>query len=202
MSLFNYSTGNPNNLIAGGGAAMSDIQGPFVDLRAFINGGNFDATNLANGAVTPPKISSWPKARAFHNANVNIPSASTTTVALNSESYDTDSMHDTITNNSRLTIKTAGKYMIGGTIEFAGGASGTYRKLFLVANSVNVLDADTKPPIGAQPVQLRVTTVADLAVNDIVELQVNQDTGSNLQLTGVSGATVYSPVFWAHWIGA
>lgn len=34
--------------MAGGGASMVDIQGPFTDLRTFVNGGNFDETNVPN----------------------------------------------------------------------------------------------------------------------------------------------------------
>src|SRR3954463_14198360 len=34
---FAYTSGNPDNLTAGGPARMQDIQGPFYDLRAYLN---------------------------------------------------------------------------------------------------------------------------------------------------------------------
>jgi hypothetical protein len=34
---FDYTTGNPNNLTGGLGANMLDIQGPFLDLKSFLN---------------------------------------------------------------------------------------------------------------------------------------------------------------------
>ena len=48
-------------------------------------------------------------AHAYHNAAQSINTASETTLALNSERWDTDSIHDTAVNNSRLTCVTPGK---------------------------------------------------------------------------------------------
>lgn len=48
MTAFNYSTGNPANLIAGGGASMTDIQGSLNDVRTFLNSGTIDETNVPN----------------------------------------------------------------------------------------------------------------------------------------------------------
>jgi hypothetical protein len=48
MTTFNFSTGNPANLVGGGGANMTDIGGSLTDLRSFINGGSMDETNVPN----------------------------------------------------------------------------------------------------------------------------------------------------------
>jgi hypothetical protein len=34
---FAYTTGNPDNLVGGTPAVMTDIQGPFYDVRAYLN---------------------------------------------------------------------------------------------------------------------------------------------------------------------
>lgn len=34
---FDYTSGNPNNLVGGASASMADIQGPFTDLKTFLN---------------------------------------------------------------------------------------------------------------------------------------------------------------------
>jgi hypothetical protein len=52
MTTFSYTTGNPSNLTAGTTASMNDIQGPFTDLRTFLNGANLDSTNIAVNGVT------------------------------------------------------------------------------------------------------------------------------------------------------
>ena len=51
-------------------------------------------------------------ARAHHSSNQSITNNTFTVLSLNSERWDTDSIHDNSTNNSRLTCNTAGKYII------------------------------------------------------------------------------------------
>ena len=63
-------------------------------------------------------------ARAYHNTTQSIPNATDTALAMNSEEYDTDTIHDTATNNSRLTFKTAGKYLVWAEIEWAANGTG------------------------------------------------------------------------------
>lgn len=49
MTTFGYSSGDPTNLVGGGPAALTDISGPFQDLKDFVNG-NIDTTNLSASA--------------------------------------------------------------------------------------------------------------------------------------------------------
>lgn len=46
MTVFNYTSGDPNNLTASSSASMADIQGPFVDLKTFLNGRTLNEDNL------------------------------------------------------------------------------------------------------------------------------------------------------------
>ena len=47
---FSYTTGNPDNLVGGNPAVMTDIQGPFYDLRAYLNAQIVTALN----GLSPP----------------------------------------------------------------------------------------------------------------------------------------------------
>jgi len=51
MTAFSFTSGNPADLTSGGDAEMVDIQGPFNDLRSFLNGGTMDETNVPNLAA-------------------------------------------------------------------------------------------------------------------------------------------------------
>lgn len=51
MTAFNFTTGNTDHLVGGGGASMGDIQGSFVDLKTFLNAGTIDETNVPNLAA-------------------------------------------------------------------------------------------------------------------------------------------------------
>jgi hypothetical protein len=51
---FDYTSGNPDNLTGGGPARMQDIQGPFYDLRAYLN------SAVGGGGSTVPVLSGVP----------------------------------------------------------------------------------------------------------------------------------------------
>lgn len=56
MTAFSFTTGNPNNLTAGANASMNDVQGPFMDLRTFLNGANLSDTNMQNAGTGLAKL--------------------------------------------------------------------------------------------------------------------------------------------------
>src|SRR5262245_1380457 len=63
------------------------------------------------------EISYAPAVHVTHNANQSINTATDTVLAFNTERFDqcantADTMHDTVTNNSRLTCRYAGVYQI------------------------------------------------------------------------------------------
>jgi Tfp pilus assembly protein FimT len=122
-----------------------------------------------------------PAARVFHNAAQSITSATTTAIAFNSERYDTDTIHDTVTNNSRLTCKTAGKYAITGQVEFASSATGN-RQLFLRLNGATTIAYKTQAAVNGLITNMDVSTQYDLAVNDYLEVLVWQDSGGSLNV--------------------
>lgn len=133
-----------------------------------------------------------PAARVFHNAAQSIATSTTTTLAFNSERFDTDTIHDTVTNNSRLTCKTAGKYLIGGNVEWSGG-TGANSQIQVFLNAATVIAYDVMAGGSAEHSRLAITTFYDLAVNDFVELRVFQASGGSININSTGN---YSPEFW------
>jgi hypothetical protein len=133
-----------------------------------------------------------PSARVYHNANQSISSVGVTALAFNSERFDNDTIHSTSTNNTRLTCKTAGKYLIGGSVEWASNATG-FRQLLIRVNGSFYVDVGTVNPISGDTTKQGVKTLYQLAVNDYVELLVFQTSGGSLNVNSVGA---YSPEFW------
>jgi hypothetical protein len=137
-------------------------------------------------------------ARVFHNAAQSIANNATAALAFNSERNDTDTIHDTVTNNSRLICKTAGIYQITGQATFAANATGI-REVGIRLNGSTFLADSNKNNVGASiDARLSVTTIYNLAVNDYVELIVFQNSGASLN---VLSAGNYSPEFMMIRIG-
>ena len=58
-------------------------------------------------------------------------------VAMATEEYDTDGIHDNVTNNSRLTCQTAGKYLVVAHCAYTADAVG-HRAILLLKNGTEV----------------------------------------------------------------
>ena len=136
-------------------------------------------------------------ARVYHNANQAIPNNTITPLAFNSERYDTDSIHDPAVNNSRLTCKTAGKYVISAHCYFAANAVGG-RRLQIYWNGTLYIFVTRRAPDDGNYGFLAATTMTHLSVNDFVEAAVLQDSGAPLN---VVSAISFSPEFMMQRIG-
>lgn len=133
-------------------------------------------------------------AKVYHNTSQAIPPNTLTAVQFNSEVYDTDDIHDTSTNNTRLTCKTAGKYIVTGSVQFQGSATAGRRTLRFLKNGTTNLSNSTDyagADAGYNP-NLCISTLVNLEVNDYIELVVYQTTGGNLNVEYYSEM---SPIF-------
>lgn len=139
---------------------------------------------------------SFSGAHVYHSTTQSIADITDTILAFDSERYDTDTYHDTVTNNSRLTAPTNGYYLIGGLIRLnAGSGTPSLRQVKLLKNGATIIwkstdEANSSDSGGAS---LPFATVVYLAATDYVEVQVYQDSGSSV--LAAAGAD-YWPSFY------
>lgn len=189
FTIFNNTTGAFTITIkttATGSTGISVPQG-FTQLL------EHDGTNVYPvAAVMGTSATFVPEARAFHNAAQSIPSGVATPLALNSETLDTNSIHDLVTNNSRLTCNTAGLYFIWGNFELAVSSGGLVRIISIRLNGTTFIDLfHIFSPNSTYAPTLSISTAYSLNVGDYVELCATQDTGGALNVNQTS----YSPIF-------
>jgi hypothetical protein len=132
-------------------------------------------------------------ARVYHNANQSILNVTPTTLAFNSERWDTDAYHDPVTDNSKLTIPAGqdGKYIISTTLGFAANSTGI-RDIQILVNGATIIDRLIINATAAGTIQLSVTTIANLVATDYVEVLVQHDGGVALNVESIAE---YSPEF-------
>ena len=129
-------------------------------------------------------------ARVFHTTSQSIPDATPTILAFNDEMYDSDAIHDKVVNNSRLTCKTAGEYVISATVAWEGNIAQKRRLSFKVNNSVYI--AFTIGHVDdAEVFYMTITTINALALNDYVELEVFQNSTVALNVLALAQYTPY-----------
>ena len=123
--------------------------------------------------------------RVTHSIAVSIPNATPTIVPFDTERWDTDGMHDNVTNNSRITCKTAGQYLILATISFEFNTAGNRYFNFLL-NGVDVIGGSVA---GVPTTGFWSDTgviLHKLKVDDYVEVRVYQSSGAPLNSRKVS----------------
>lgn len=126
--------------------------------------------------INPPACS------VYASSAQSVANATFVSLTANSEYFDNDSMHSTATNTSRITIQTAGRYLLSATIAYTAG-SGRRFSQFLV-NGTTAYDGDGRPAIGGgSDDKIVMTRTLVLAASDYVEVQANQNTGGNLNVT-------------------
>lgn len=143
-------------------------------------------------------LSSPPSCRVHNNAAQPIPNSALTILNFQSERFDLTGMHSTVTNVSRLTIATSGKYLIGGHAEFAHNPGGTKRTILVWRNgTTSVAEQSGTPANAVFGSRLGVVTLLNLIAGDFVELGAFQDSGGALDILDLDGV---SAEFWATWL--
>jgi hypothetical protein len=113
----------------------------------------------------------------------SVPNAAWTAMALTSELWDTDSMHDNITNNTRITAPNTGLYVAGYTHIMASGA-GTSRGVRLTMNGAgSIFGQSLIGNTSGIEMSLNVLALLQLTTGDYVEGYAYQNSGGALAST-------------------
>ena len=134
------------------------------------------------------------KSTAFsHNSTGN-----SLPITFDSERFDNATLHSTSSDTTRITIPVAGKYLIGGTVEFAVHATG-YRALGVRIDGATFIVAHNEITSSVTVnTQIAVSRFYALSVNAYAELLATQNSGGNLD---IGSTAAYTPEFWAIWLG-
>jgi hypothetical protein len=120
--------------------------------------------------------------KVYASAAQTLSNATETIMVFNSESFDTDGFHSTVTNTGRLTVPEgkAGKYLVYGQIAYNGNATGQRQTNFLKNGSGGNFKAIELNNGSSYLTNPSGSTVLDLAVGDYVEMAGYQDSSGNL----------------------
>lgn len=145
-----------------------------------------------------------PACRVYHSANQSVSSgAALAALAFDSERFDTDGMHDTATNNSRITIQTAGVYAVAVGISWSGTSSGPYVTTIRLNATTDIAYQYTvytsSPAPGAGLRYVLTAPPYKFAAADYVEVFVAQTTGGSLNVLATGN---YSAEFAAAWLSS
>jgi hypothetical protein len=145
-----------------------------------------------------------PMCRAYRSTTQSGVSSGTA-ITLDSERFDIGSMHDTVTNTSRLTVpaSSGGKYLVGASVRSSVTASAANAEAgvqLIVNGTTNIaLDLIVQEAVATRVWRLNFCTLYALAAADYVEAVVTFN--GNVSNFDAQASSNYSPEVWAVWIG-
>ena len=182
-----FSADVRNDTLSSGGLTAPDLRANSVG-----------SSEVANGSLGTGELShAIPAARVTRTSAQSIPDSLNTSLAFNQERYDTASIHDNATNNSRLTAPVTGIYAV--TAQFTwGGSAGAGSRFAGVMKNGSTLIARSQELAGDD--DENITTQVLLAAGDYVEVQVLQTSGGNLPVAANGLAQQITPEFSMTWL--
>jgi hypothetical protein len=129
-----------------------------------------------------------PRVYVTKSAVQTLTTSTPTALTFNQESFDTDTMHDTVTNNHLLTAKTAGVYLFVANIIWTSNSVGQRIAWFgYNGGASNIFETRVTPTAGNSTPHQQVVGAWPMAVNDTMQLVVFQDSGGNLDVNNIDG---------------
>lgn len=155
--------------------------------------------NPANDTWYPgPNV---PACRIHDNAVQSISHNVVTTIDFNSERFDTDSMHDNVTNNSRITINTAGLYVVTAVIALEANSDYTELVVILNVNGATQIAAQRAwPNTQSLNPHNTVSTIWLFSAGDYIETTIRQRNGA-AAARNTTVSVAQTPEFAATWLG-
>ena len=133
-------------------------------------------------------------ARVRSAIDQSVPANTNTPLSFELERWDSASLHDDVTQNSRLTAARAGLYALDGSVVWNVGSGARY--VFIMLNGISILAAQQSSG-AANAMHESVSTTYRLQAGDYVQLVVFSDTSGQQVLS----APNYSPEFSATRLG-
>ena len=138
----------------------------------------------SSGVVSMP---AQPFARVTLSTTQSIPDSTMAAVSFDTETRDVGSMHDNVTNPTRITIVSDGTYSISGSIRWPLNATG-YRYLQITKNGANVA-VDSRNAVSGNVTVQAISTTVYLVAGQYIEMSGYQTSGTSLAVVAGDGST-------------
>jgi len=127
-----------------------------------------------------------PTARVFRNGVQNLTSGVVLTLTPNEKLWDNNVFWDMINNQSRLTVRSSGLYLVAAQLEFSA-TNGGRRAAQLILNGTDIIGDQTAHSASANLLRLTPLTLWPFNVGDYVEVGA---------FSSVASAAVELEAFW------
>ena len=145
--------------------------------------------------ATPSGGSSFAGVFVYRSTAQSISNSTLTDITFDSETFDTDAFHSTVTNTDRLTVPAGkdGYYLVVAKPSFAGGTQGI-RQVYIYKNT-NVYAELSWWNTSNNNADECLSTIVNLGFGDYVKMTVWQNNGGALNINSGSTATTLTMTY-------
>lgn len=133
-----------------------------------------------NSGATAPEWGGLHYASVYHNTTQTASNGSVKNLAFNSEAADPQGWHDTVTNNTRVTVGVTGGYSCSIFCDYtaAGGSGGYWDTIYLYLNGSEVMSDRRRQEVDANGKRFAVTfPVYPATAGQYFEARIEQNSG-------------------------
>lgn len=168
-------------------------------IRTDLNGSPIFTYSTENGWEQVPRMGAVtvPACRVYKSTPTAIANGANAFLAFDAERFDTDGLHDSAVNPTRLTVKTPGVYTIHASIALVAAAGGPVQVgIMLNGATWLVISNDLSSQQFGD-----VETVVRLAAGDYVELRVTNQSGAGITVDASAAAQQFQADMSMTWLG-
>ena len=160
---------------------------------------NDDVRDAVNFLISPPRV------KVYKTANQSIANSAWACLTWNAEAFDSDTMHDNATSNSRITFTTAGTYQITYNALWANNSTGLRNHTIekngttTQGSGTTIIEPFAISPVAATHSGASISVMASFVAGDWIQAFAWQNSGGALNLAGVTEA---HSTFSACWISS
>ena len=160
---------------------------------------NDDVRDAVDFLISPPRV------KVYKTASQSIATYSWACLTWNAEAFDSDTMHDNATANSRITFTTAGTYQITYNAFWANNATGLRNHTIekngntTQGNGTPIVEPFAISPVAASHSGASISVMASFAAGDWIQAFAWQNSGGALNLSGGSESHAS---FSARWVAS
>ena len=160
---------------------------------------NDDVRDAVNFLISPPRC------KVYKTANQSIANSAWACLTWNAEAFDSDTMHDNTTSNSRITFTTAGTYQITYNAMWANSATGLRNHTIekngttTQGSGTTIIEPFAISPVAATHSGASISVIASFVAGDWIQAFAWQNSGGALNLAGVTEA---HSSFSARWVSS
>jgi len=151
-----------------------------------------DSTQSLGVKWAAASAASFSGCRVVNSGTYTISTATDTLLTFDTETFDTNSYHSTVSNTSRLVAPTTGYYFFEAQVNWDYGATAPNNPILRVKKNGSIYQVANSFGTANRSSVMQTIGVVELNATDYIEIEVRQDSGGNVTIINANGCTNFT----------